>query len=444
MAMLAVLATYPTASVDPAALRQLIQEEVQRAVTPLQETVARLEAENARLVAAATQQQMRVGVSPMGGTGRQLSHDSSSTSCCRWTASDSCGSHTRQCTGLHEYLEAKTTTHEFANVEHADCLGSDSGSTWGWTFDGHKGNITLSSGGSAVTSFKTPLRVTHAQSCSTDPPALTVQLDTTFDYNVQINGGLTAAAGISSTPFGGFDSSSLTLLSRFVMVPPPFYVLTAQNLNYNSAYGAPYSFSAGVTVNAAGDEFTFDGSTSYVQIDRTVTWDFTILFDVKTTDAHDGVGGSCSGWGSGVGLVDAEMANDMDDFGVTMCDGKITFGIGRASTTSGGAASWNLQSSATYNDGNWHSVKAIREWNGEAQLYVDGARVGREGSASTANLGCDSAAVASGVCSVVTSPSYTYISIGRIQTDTRYFTGTMRNVALYTEVAPVPLKEDEN
>ena len=146
-----------------------------------------------------------------------------------------------------------------------------------------------------------------------------------------------------------------------------------------------------------------------------------------------------------MGLVDAELNGYNDDFGVShgvsMCDGKITFGIGR-SASSGGVTFWNLQSSGTYNDGNWHSVKAIRERNGEAQLYVDGARVGREGSASTANLGCDAAAVASGVCSVVTSPSY--ISIGRIQTDTRYFTGTLRNVALYSEAAPIPLKKDEN
>ena len=227
------------------------------------------------------------------------------------------------------------------------------------------------------------------------------------------------------------------------MVPPPFYVLTAQNLDYTSANGAPYSGSTGVTVNAAGDEFTFDGSTSYVQIDRTLTWDFTILFDVKTTDAHNGLSGdpgNCADWYRGVGLVDAEMAGDMDDFGISMCGGKITFGIGRASSTSGGAASWNLQSSATYNDGNWHSVKAVRAWIGEAQLYVDGARVGREGSATTANLGCDATYPAG--CGYVTSPSY--ISIGRIATDARYFTGTMRNVALYAEVAPVPLKKDEN
>ena len=146
-----------------------------------------------------------------------------------------------------------------------------------------------------------------------------------------------------------------------------------------------------------------------------------------------------------MGLVDAELNGYNDDFGVSMCDGKITFGIGR-SASSGGVTFWNLQSSGTYNDGNWHSVKAIREWNGEAQLYVDGARVGREGSASTANLGCDgtASATASGCSSSNGVLSSAYISIGRINTDTRYFTGTLRNVALYSEVAPVPLKKDEN
>lgn len=186
---LAVLAMSPAASVDPVELRQLIQEEVQRAVAPLLEEVAHLKAENARLAAAATQQ-MRASVSPMGGTGRRLTEpeDSSSASCCRWTAANSCGSHTRQCTKLHEYLEAKTTTHDFANVEHANCLGSDSGSTWGWEFDGSTGNVTLSSDGSAVTSFKTPLKVSHAQNCSATPPALTLQMDTDVDGALTVGG----------------------------------------------------------------------------------------------------------------------------------------------------------------------------------------------------------------------------------------------------------------
>ena len=83
---------------------------------------ARLEKENTELRHQLSEMQQRQAtiVSPLGevsGMGRQLSHVSGDTAtCCRWTPSDTCGSvaptKLRQCTKLHEYMEAKTTTHE--------------------------------------------------------------------------------------------------------------------------------------------------------------------------------------------------------------------------------------------------------------------------------------------------------------------------------------------
>lgn len=176
--MSTVLAILSAASVDPAALRQLIQEEVQRAIAPLEATVAQLREENARLLASAAQERVSAAVSPLGSTGRRLSHDSSSASCCRWTPDSSCTSTSRECTQLYEYLEAKTTTHVFAAVEDSNCLGSDA-TSWSWGYNGHTGKITLGSGGSTVTSIATPLKVTHATSCGATLPTLTLQLDTT-------------------------------------------------------------------------------------------------------------------------------------------------------------------------------------------------------------------------------------------------------------------------
>ena len=49
--------------------------------------------------------------------GRRLS----SPTCCRWTADDTCGSvpadRFQRCTDVHEYLEGKTTTHEWARLQ---------------------------------------------------------------------------------------------------------------------------------------------------------------------------------------------------------------------------------------------------------------------------------------------------------------------------------------
>tara|TARA_B110001452_G_scaffold225910_1_gene200078 strand:- start:680 stop:1738 length:1059 start_codon:yes stop_codon:yes gene_type:complete len=183
-----------------AAIERRLDEQASE-LAALRARVATLEAETAATAKTS------VVLSPLGGSqqgvegaqaARRLSHATPQTSCCRWTASDTCTTVTRQCTELHEYLESKTTTHEFFDVEHANCLGPDSSSTWSWAYDGHKGNVTLSSDGSAVTAFKTPLRVTHAQDCSTVLPTLTLQLDTQVDGALSVAGALSAPNGLTS------------------------------------------------------------------------------------------------------------------------------------------------------------------------------------------------------------------------------------------------------
>ena len=204
-------------SLDAAEFRRLIQEEVDKRVAPLQATVAQLQEENARLVASDARRRVAADVSPFGGTGRKLLHDSSSASCCRWTPDSSCPSTSRACTELHEYLEAKTTTHEFAAVEGSNCLGSDE-SAWSWAYNGHTGNVTLSSGGSAVSSFATPLKVTHAASCGSTLPTMEVQMDTTLQRNVEVKGSLMVGSyvvpalgpSIDKLTYGGTGNSFST------------------------------------------------------------------------------------------------------------------------------------------------------------------------------------------------------------------------------------------
>ena len=86
----------------------------------LEARLADVERENAALKRqlAETQTPRSASVSPLGTAEerRQLTHIDSST-CCRWTPTDSCGTISdatlfEQCTSIHEYLEGKTTTHE--------------------------------------------------------------------------------------------------------------------------------------------------------------------------------------------------------------------------------------------------------------------------------------------------------------------------------------------
>lgn len=66
---------------------------------------------------------------------------------------------------MHEYLEAKTTTHEFAAV--TTCFGNDDISKYRASFNGLTSNVSLAYDGSVVTQVKTPLKVTHAANCAT-------------------------------------------------------------------------------------------------------------------------------------------------------------------------------------------------------------------------------------------------------------------------------------
>ena len=55
------------------------------------------------------------------------------SSCCRWTSGGACSSaESDQCTELHEYLERKTSTHIFEDIDGS--LGSDQ-TQWAWKFD---------------------------------------------------------------------------------------------------------------------------------------------------------------------------------------------------------------------------------------------------------------------------------------------------------------------
>jgi len=143
-------------------------------------------------------------------SGRQLTGSSAaSPTCCRWTQGVTCPTSQSKkrdyrCTSVHEYLEHKTTTHIFEDID--SCLGSDD-STWGWRYDNtNAASVVLESSGAAVATVPTPLKVTHASGCASRP-TLELQLNTGVAGNLTIGGdlvvnGLTA---VQSLAIGGVD-----------------------------------------------------------------------------------------------------------------------------------------------------------------------------------------------------------------------------------------------
>jgi hypothetical protein len=67
----------------------------------------------------------------------------------------------------------------------------------------------------------------------------------------------------------------------------------------------------------------FDGTSSYIQIPKLVTADFSISLWVLTTDT-----GATGPWYAGKGLVDGEAGANANDFGTALNAGKFFLGIG--------------------------------------------------------------------------------------------------------------------
>ncbi len=151
-----------------------------------------------------------------------------------------------------------------------------------------------------------------------------------------------------------------------------------------------------------GQAFSFDGVDDHVSINRPVQDDFTIEFWLNTTQIVGADGGQ---WWAGRGLVDGEIISVTNDFGVTLQNGKVLFGVGNPDTTirSGMVA-----------DGNWHHVAATRRRStGELKLYLDGSQV---------------AAATGGTQALTTPPRLT---LGRLQINSNAYQGKMDEVSIY-------------
>ena len=96
----------------------------------------------------------------------------------------------------------------FLNAEQ--CLGSDRGA-WRASFDGSSANLTLSNGNGVVATAPTPLKVTHAASCTTEQPTLTLQLPTVAASTLLV-GGIDVAAALTQlmSTTGGGDTAGGT------------------------------------------------------------------------------------------------------------------------------------------------------------------------------------------------------------------------------------------
>jgi hypothetical protein len=163
---------------------------------------------------------------------------------------------------------------------------------------------------------------------------------------------------------------------------------TAISASFNSNFGGVIQFNTG----------------SSAVLLRPVQDDFSLCCWFRTNQVA-----SASGfpqWYGGMGLVDCEVANIVNDFGTSMGAGKILFGTGTPDTT--------ITSSLTYNDNIWHHMIATRvRSTGTITLYVDAQQV------------------ATGTGGVQSLTSSTNMRIGAIQVNSNFFSGSIANVQVY-------------
>jgi hypothetical protein len=156
-----------------------------------------------------------------------------------------------------------------------------------------------------------------------------------------------------------------------------------------------------------GSARAFNGSSQYLTCSQYQYDDFSILFWMKTSAS------SLTGtqWYQGNGLIDSEVVGSAADYGITVLNNKIAFGMGTPDTT--------IQSVATVNDGNWHFAACTRvASSGAMKLYLDTA-VAVSGTGATARRN-----------------GTTSRAIGRLQTGSQYFNGSIDEIwAVNTAIA---------
>ena len=161
-----------------------------------------------------------------------------------------------------------------------------------------------------------------------------------------------------------------------------------------------------ITGNSVGNALNLDGVNDYVTIPKSVTDDFTIEYWVKSTQTSS----TGTQWYSGSGIVDAERPGGTSDFGTSLLNNKLAFGVG-------GSSDVTIQSQSSINTGSWNHIAVTRSnSSGAMQIYVNGT-LEASGTGPTGSR---------------TAPPD--IAIGAIEAGGNYFGGTIDDLRIWNTV----------
>jgi len=160
------------------------------------------------------------------------------------------------------------------------------------------------------------------------------------------------------------------------------------------------------TWNSSG-WFAWNGTNQRATVSRMVSGDFSLECWFRTTSTAGSAGGQ---WYGGKGLIDAEVGGVTDDFGMSIGNGELLFGIGKFTPS----ADITIRHSAPYNTGNWFQVVCRRvQSSGEITISTNGSQV----------------ASGTGPTQALTAP--TIISIAALAPNIDFFTGDIAIARIY-------------
>ncbi len=222
----------------------------------------------------------------------------------------------------------------------------------------------------------------------------------------------TTSTSVSKVGYAGAVSATPGLVSYWrlgeALASSAMDDITATN--NNGTYGT--SPTMGITGAITGDSNTavqFDGQwPAYATAARQLGGDFSFEFWFKSTQDFSNDFGQphCTYWWQGAGLIDADVGGPGNDFGISLCSGKVIAGVGSPDVS--------IVTPASYNNGAWHHVVFTRtQASGAIALYLDGSLAG----------------TATG--SVNALDSQPTLNFGRSAAGANYFAGSLDEVSLY-------------
>ncbi|MGK4568078.1 LamG-like jellyroll fold domain-containing protein [Flavobacterium sp. 3HN19-14] len=281
-----------------------------------------------------------------------------------------------------------------------------------YTVTGTNGNGCFSSATVTVTVDNPSVNVVAGSSsiCPGGSTSLTASGASTYAWSPSSGLSATTGATVTANPTTS-TTYTVTGTNAFGCVASKSITITVKPAQEIVAYGATtFCSDSNVILGVKNKALQFNGTNNYMTLNRSVSDDFTIEYWIKTTQPN----AAGADWYSGKGIIDGEISGNVNDFGVSLMNSKIAFGIGGGGTFT----DKTIQSTTSVNTGQWFHVALTRtKSSGAIKIYINGVLEASDVSSNTNSLAAPSA-----------------LRIGSLLNGSNYFSGTLDEIRIWNVV----------